>query len=180
MSDGDLFAAVDALEEQHKQLGRNQGAVEGRRRQYRDGYGKGWQQACHVLQELGTLRGVVAGLLQEEGGERQAGGNSGEQQDFESDASSELRRVSEQLEGCNLRYSGSCDSLSKPHGTKIRASLEKLLAQLEDDELWLKFGTDSDEKLAQYLSSLQAKARFTLRKFSIPMHVIDRTPEADF
>lgn len=178
MSDVDLFAAVEALEGQHQQRGLEQGEEEGRRRQHRDGYNKGWQQACHLLQELGTLRGVVAGLLNSGGGsDAQRPGTSGDST-LEHDENVGTGQQDEN----NLNYSGACGSLpnTQPIDPKIRSSLEKLLSQLENNELWFKLGASSDEKLAQHLSSLQTKARFTLRKLNIPMHVIDRTLEAEF
>lgn len=53
----DLFDAVHALEQQKYASGQAEGLEEGHKNHYWQGFTLGWQQACHLLHELGTIEG---------------------------------------------------------------------------------------------------------------------------
>lgn len=59
MSSDDIFDAVDALEQQEYAAGETDGVKEGQEKQYQNGFTFGWQQACHILQELGCIEGKL-------------------------------------------------------------------------------------------------------------------------
>nr|XP_045611227.1 protein LTO1 homolog isoform X2 [Procambarus clarkii] len=59
MSKEDIFDAVDALELQKYATGEAEGIEEGKQKHHLVGFTFGWQQACHILQELGRIEGSV-------------------------------------------------------------------------------------------------------------------------
>lgn len=59
----DLFDAVYALEQQEFKSGEAEGLQEGDRKHQQQGFTLGWQQACHLLRELGIIEGKAACLL---------------------------------------------------------------------------------------------------------------------
>lgn len=63
MSCDDLFDAVEALEKQEYTNGEKEGENEGQLKHWQDGFIFGWQQACHIHQELGRIEGVLTSLL---------------------------------------------------------------------------------------------------------------------
>lgn len=46
-----------ALEEEHYKEGQAEGKQHGQLKHYQEGFVLGWQQACHVLRELGYIEG---------------------------------------------------------------------------------------------------------------------------
>ena len=56
----DLFDAVHALEQQKYTDGQAEGLEEGHNNHYQQGFTLGWQQACHLLHELGTIEGKTS------------------------------------------------------------------------------------------------------------------------
>ena len=137
----DIFEAVENLGDNLQQKGDIDGKAEGQRRQYKEGYTKGWQQACHLLQEIGTLHGIVSSAIQN-------------------------RTITNPPEARSL--------------DKVYKSLNKLLLQLKDHNLWLALGSESEEKLAVILTSLHAKVRFNLRKLNIPTTTLDKAVDSEF
>ncbi|ROT71087.1 uncharacterized protein [Penaeus vannamei] len=63
MSNDDLFDAVDALEQQQYHAGEEEGLEEGRKKHMMTGALLGWQQACHIQQELCRIEGLLESLL---------------------------------------------------------------------------------------------------------------------
>ncbi|KAK3881719.1 hypothetical protein Pcinc_013874 [Petrolisthes cinctipes] len=63
MDEGDIFDSVLALEEEHYKAGETEGKQDGQLKYYQEGFVRGWQQACHVLQELGYIEGLLSSLL---------------------------------------------------------------------------------------------------------------------
>ena len=55
----DLFDSVENLEKFHTEKGSKDGALRAKERQFKEGFTKGWQQACHLQQELGVLEGII-------------------------------------------------------------------------------------------------------------------------
>ncbi|XP_063871730.1 protein LTO1 homolog [Scylla paramamosain] len=58
----DLFDAVYALEQQKYGEGQTEGTEEGHKNHYQQGFLLGWQQACHLLHELGTVEGLLSSI----------------------------------------------------------------------------------------------------------------------
>ncbi|XP_071534046.1 uncharacterized protein [Panulirus ornatus] len=63
MSSDDIFDAVDTLEQQEYTAGETEGVRDGRQKQFQNGFTFGWQQACHILQELGCIEGLLSSVL---------------------------------------------------------------------------------------------------------------------
>ncbi|XP_042868748.1 uncharacterized protein LOC122251084 isoform X2 [Penaeus japonicus] len=63
MNGDDLFDAVDALEQQQYEAGEEEGLEEGRKKHMKIGALLGWQQACHIQQELCRIEGLFESLL---------------------------------------------------------------------------------------------------------------------
>lgn len=57
-----MFDAVHALEQQKYADGQAEGLEEGHRNHYQQGFTLGWQQACHLLHELGTIEGLLSSI----------------------------------------------------------------------------------------------------------------------
>lgn len=65
MSSDDIFDAVDALEQHEYAAGMAEGMEEGVNNHHRTGFLLGWQQASHILQELGHTEGKFQIYLQQ-------------------------------------------------------------------------------------------------------------------
>ncbi|XP_066980279.1 uncharacterized protein [Macrobrachium rosenbergii] len=63
MSCEDLFDAVERLEKQKYAVGEKEGIVDGQLKSWQTGFEFGWQQACHIHQELGRIEGLLSSLL---------------------------------------------------------------------------------------------------------------------
>lgn len=59
----DLFDAVYALEQQEYKSGEAEGLQEGDKKHHQQGFTLGWQQACHLLHELGIIEGLVGSVV---------------------------------------------------------------------------------------------------------------------
>lgn len=58
-----MFDAVYALEKQKYDEGQTEGIEEGHKNHYQQGFLLGWQQACHLLRELGTVEGELSTFI---------------------------------------------------------------------------------------------------------------------
>lgn len=175
----DLFEAVEYLEQSHKIKGGHEGQLVGQNRQFKEGYAKGWQQACHLLQEIGILHGLVASVLANNSKAREVSTNNMTtlpmEENFLIPPEPEARHPIEP--SCK---STKVDDINDPFTPKVQFALQKLLCQLEDHNTWLKLGIESEEQLARKLFAVQAKARFVLCKLSIPTSITERAADVDF
>lgn len=63
MSYDDIFDLVNSLEKLEYIEGQEEGTKEGKLKQAWTGYTFGWQQACHILHQLGIIEGLLSSLL---------------------------------------------------------------------------------------------------------------------
>ena len=157
--DEDLFDSVENLEKFHAEQGSKDGALIGKERQYKEGFSKGWQQACHLQQELGVLQGIILTYLN----------------NFS--RSSEIG-ATDNTKPRNKVDNSSCKKSKQSDKTKI--SLEKYLAKIQDTQYWIQLGISSEEKLASELTALHANTKFLLRKLDIPVAITERSVDTEF
>ena len=59
MEDIDLFDAIELIEQEEEQIGFKEGEVARRKEQFKTSFILGWQQACHIQEELGKIEGKI-------------------------------------------------------------------------------------------------------------------------
>ncbi|XP_047737720.1 uncharacterized protein LOC125178307 [Hyalella azteca] len=175
MSD-DLFDAVEALEQDHSILGETHGTRAGKERQYTDGYVKGWQQAAHVLHEIGSLYAILSAFSLNCQCETEP--VQDEMSTQATAATSVVTTENPSLDGKEIS-NGRC-AVHKVLTTRQQASLNRVLDDLSNHRMWLALGRNSEEELAEHLSSVQTQAKFLLHKLKIPTRFEDKTVDADF